>query len=117
MIDIENKVIKFGYGDVQIGFSLNMLIFTWLKTPVEVGSPINKDMNIELLSEPIKFEFNEIEELAKFKRLVESINENNLLFTYKDYTFDYSKYNKESINVLLNNIQRLLNVLIIPTAC
>lgn len=122
MINIDEKIIRFGYGDVSVGANFSMIILRGIKPPIEIGTIINdkviKDNNLEYISEPIIINFTTMEELMNFKKLVEEIDgENNICFEYSGYAFDFSNYNQKSIEVVLNCIERICQYLISLMAC
>lgn len=122
MIDIENKIICFGYGDVQVGSTWSVIKFRGFKPPVEIGTIITdeviEDNNLEYITEPIAINFATIEELINFKKLVEDIDgNNNICFEYCGYTFDFSNYNQKSIEVVLYHIGKIRQYLVSLMAC
>lgn len=123
MIDVKKNIICFGYGDVMVNSGCGSTItFTGFKPPVEVGTVITgeviKDKNIECITEPVKITFTTMKELKQFKKLVEEIDgEDHVCFEYRNYTFDFSNYNENSIKVLLTHIEKAAIHFLLLMAC
>lgn len=122
MIDTEKKIIYFGYGDVQVGSNFITLSFTGIKPPLEVGTRITDEVvrenNIECITEPITFKFTDLTELHYFQHNLKATDgATSVFFIYKDYIFDFSKYNIESINIILRHIDCIRHILIKLSAC
>ena len=122
MINMEKKIIYFGYGDVQVGGTWSIIKFRGFKPPVEIGTIITdeviEDNNLEYITEPITINFATMEELMNFKKLVEEIDgKNNICFEYRGYVFDFSNYNQKSIVVVLYQIGKIRQYLVSLMAC
>lgn len=121
MVDMENKIIKFGYGDIQVHSSWYYISFRQFKPPIEIGTEITDEIiqenNFEYITEPISINFKNLEELYDFRKLVKEIDENHTCFKYRDCTFDFSNYNSKSVEVLLKGIKVVENGFIMPMAC
>lgn len=94
---IIGNVLKFGYGDIAVGYMTSVITFQWFKPPAECGGRVPKDT--EWLSEKICLDisYDDYHELSKYLEMVSdrSISE----FTFKGYVFDFTNYNEESVNV------------------
>ena len=44
MVDIKNRIIKFGYGDVQVHSSWYYISFRQFKPPIEIGTEITDEI-------------------------------------------------------------------------
>ena len=122
MIDVNNKIIFFGYGNVQVGHNMTTIDFTGFKPPTEVGAEITdemvKDKDFEYNTEPIKFNFETITQVMHFKDLVKSIiYAKDKYFKYNDYIFDFTNYNKKSVKVVLMHIEKIENWFLMPMTC
>lgn len=109
MINIENKIIYFGYGDIKLGYSTYSLYFRGFKPPIEIGTFITekviKDNNIEWLTDDIFLDFKDMQEILTFENLIKQVADNNgenfVQFKFKDLTFDFSNYNRKCVDILL----------------
>lgn len=125
MIDIKNNILHFGYGDINVGHSLYTLIFRGFKPPIEVGTHISKEViqenNIEWLTEMFYLDLRDIQEILTFenllKQIIENGGENFIQFKFKDFTFDFSNYNKKSVEVILLQLAVVRNNLLQVIAC
>lgn len=112
MIDIEKKIVRLGYGDVQVGHSIYSLYFRGFKPPIEIGANITEEViknnNIEWLTNKIFLDFKDMQEIFTFENLIKQVadndGENFVQFKFKDLTFDFSNYNRNSISVVLCNL-------------
>lgn len=119
MIDMENKTIYFGYGDICVNYTLNSIRFIEIIPPVEVGQSIPYEiMDRATIKSVITIKLNTIEKLIDFRNTIKTINGKDCLqCTYNDYILDFSNYNKKSINVLLTQLEKLIQIIILPIAC
>ena len=125
MIDLEKKIIYFGYGDVQVGHSIYSLYFRGFKPSVEVGTmttkEVIKDNNIKWLTNKIYLDFRDIQEILAFEELVKQVRnnggENFTQFKFKDLTLDFSNYNEKSISIVLMNLSVVRDNLLQVIAC
>lgn len=119
MIDMENKTIYFGYGDVVVGNYLNAIGFTEIEPPVEVGSSLSVETTIQTATGPeITIAFNNIESFTDFKNAIKTINGKDCLqCNYNGYTLDFSNYNQKSIEIILDKLEVIALFFILPMAC
>ena len=119
MIDVENKTIYFGYGDVVIGNYLNAIVFTEIEPPVKVGSSVSIETAEQTATgSEITIAFNNIESFTDFKNAIKNINGKDCLqCNYNGHTLDFSNYNKKSIEVILNKLENIALFFILPMAC
>lgn len=122
MIDTEKKIIYFGYGDVSVGSIRTTLSFTGIKPPLEVGTLIDektiRENNVKCITEPVKFKFTDLTELHHFQHNLRATDgTTSVFFIYKDYIFDFSKYNIKSINIILHHLECIKRALISLMAC
>ena len=90
---IQDNVLKFGYGDIAVGFVANELTFRYFRPPQEVGSYVCPD-KVEWLSEKIHINYNQI---RSFSRLLRQASERKIsVFEYAGYTFDFTNFNSRS---------------------
>ena len=96
---IDGKRFKFGYGDILVcGISeTRQLCFQQLQSYAKCGDRVAYD--VDRIGECIfiKVSFDDYQKLSKLLNMVKSreISE----FVFKDYFFDFTKYNNESVNV------------------
>lgn len=105
---IKGKVIKFGYGDVGVGSSKfgSFISLTNIKPPQKVGDALLKKDNIEY-GEQIKISICDY----KLYELFKTVNENNRIIKYKEYTFDFSNYNSKSVDICIENAHNAVNMM------
>lgn len=118
MIDIENKILKFGYGDIAVGFdSFNYsVIFTEFEPDKEPGYSLTQEdketlnfkeetrTEIIILSRVDDYSFTKYNQFEYFlkKVMMRDID----CFDFEGYTFDFSNYNEKSVLVCLSDLQR-----------
>lgn len=121
MIDVENKILKFGYGDIAVGSSNICLSFRGFKPPVEVGTQMTDEFifknNIEHTTNWIHFYFTSLEELFQFEHLINNVCKESPTFTFKDYVFDFSNYNYESAMCIINHLNVVKTNMLLVLAC
>lgn len=108
---IKDKTLYFGYGDISVGRDIvsSCIIFRNIKPPCECGETITKDLikekDIEFIDEPILLLVDDYDVYTLFK----SVNEDNRIIHYNGYTFDFTKYNYESVRVCLDAANDILD--------
>lgn len=96
---IDSKILKFGYGDIIVTGNcvLQQLSFQQNKTPCEIGE--EDDEKLEGIGEKVCFTITRDD----YIELLNNLNKVNLHeiseFTFRDYVFDFSNYNKKSVGV------------------
>ena len=113
---IVNKTIYFGYGDVAVGSTMSHLIITPIKPPQEVGSDIDMG-NVEIMGEPIKFTFKAIKKVNELIDTLDAICPENNTLVFRGYTFDFSKYNEQSIKVIKKHLENIKTNMSLLIAC
>ncbi len=103
---IGNK-IKFGHGDVAVmGDSLlERITFASMKPPLECGSRITSDMDVEF-NEKIIINGDGTLDLYN---LIKTVNKNNTIVEYKGYVLDFSNYNEKSVEIVLKHSHNMIN--------
>lgn len=99
---IEGNTLKFGYGDIAVSTKGLKLYFTPFKPPVEVGTPCDdlfKNGDIEAIGEPISIGFSDLKDFTELLKKLKDVDENKV-FEFKGYIFDFTNYNKISVEVL-----------------
>lgn len=113
---IKGNVLYFGTGDIAVGsYSPTQLItFTNIKPPCKCGQTITDEManNIEF-GEKIIIELNDYD----LYNLFCTVNESNRVIKYREYTFDFTNYNKESIRVCKGHAKNALYMYQLALAC
>ena len=121
MIDMENKTIYFGYGDVIINIDIcaNSIRFIEINSPVELNISVSKEIiNQTATGSIITIELSTIGSFADFKNAIKTINGKDCLqCTYNDYILDFSNYNQKCIEAILTQLEKLLLSIIIPMSC
>jgi hypothetical protein len=115
---IKENTLYFGYGDIAVssntwGYS-PIVNFTDIKPPCKCGETITKEMqeNIEF-GKSINIEMNDYD----LYDLLCSIDETNKVIKYKEYTLDFTEYNKESVRVCKDGVRNALLIYQLSLAC
>lgn len=104
---IIGNVIKLGYGDVVVSScGLGYMDFTNIKPPLEIGSTIRKDIDIEYGLRIKIYEDNDWE----LYDLIKTVNINNRIVEYKGYVLDFSNYNEESVRIVKDKAYNTVNI-------
>lgn len=113
---IKDNIISFGYGDILVGYSMNMIKLSEIKPPVNVGDWLEiaklKDKGIEV-TKIVRLKV-ELSDLYKFSDV-----ENNLIkhIIIDDYTLDFTNYNQESIEIVKQAMTKALHYDLMCLAC
>ena len=109
---INESVIFFGYGDIEVLSVPGMLIFHELSEPISIGIH-NKDLVLlkrNTLKPPIFINLITFDECNKLDILLQKVERNEIdKFDFNGYTFDFSKFNRKSVYVCRKNLERLIN--------
>lgn len=115
---IIGNTIKFGYGDIAMTANpiLQTLNFHQSKSTFDCGCTLNGEYEL-LLDDPIiiKINYNEYKELC---RLLDNVKFQNILeFDFKDYKFDFTNYNENSIKVFEKILNHAMSSYYLTIAC
>lgn len=111
---IDNKIM-FGYGDIAVGATVDIITFQQFKPPAECGNHVND--NVEFIGEQIILYISH-EEYHELNKYLSSVSNKDIsVFTFKDYIFDFSNYNKESVIVVKRKLCQAKNLYILALAC
>ena len=101
---IIKNIIKFGYGDVAVGYGIQEITFQQFKPPSECGTRLHSE-DVEFVSEKIILDisYDDYIELRKYLKIVSNRIANE--FTFKEYIFDFTNYNEESVNVCKKKLE------------
>jgi hypothetical protein len=107
---IKDNTLYFGSGDILVGANdLGFMHFENVKPPQEIGKTITKEvyegLEIGLYLEIWEDNTHELYELFK------TVNENNRVVKYKDYSFDFSNYKQGSVEVCKQFAYRTVNLM------
>lgn len=122
-ISSETPTCAFGYGDIAVSFSLNVMILRGVKPPMECGATIISDDGIkmgdwEYTGQRVDIPFNNSHEMNMFTELLEDIETNRGgVFMFKGVKFDFTKYDQRSMVVVKSVIRRILANLLMAIAC
>jgi len=111
---VENK-LEFGYGDIAVGSGCGIITFQSFKPHAEVGSEISG--SIEYYGDEIKMHISYEEGNSLIKLLLAIQDKYINKFIFKDYIFDFSYYNKGSIDVCLRHIKSAMERYTFCMAC
>ena len=115
---IERKVLKFGYGDIVVGGHpvTQEISFQQIKSCAKCGEYPKLD-DTELVGECIRIKI-EYKDYLKLKEKLASVKSRKISkFKFKGYTFDFTNYNKESVNVCIQASGRAINLYQLALAC
>jgi hypothetical protein len=115
---IVNNKLVFGYGDIAVGQHWCGLAFTQIKPPTEIGSSIHRDdSSLDKETErKIVIRPCDIDILG---RLLDSVTNDNPVFKFNGFIFDFTLFNQESVNAVRRKLRTLSDELlyILPYAC
>lgn len=103
---IEGNRLKFGYGDISVGSDklTQRMSFQQFKPPKECGDRVLED--VEYIGNEIILEFS-YEDYCDFSKNLKIVsNKETTEFIFKEYIFDFTNFNEESVKVCnkhLNN--------------
>lgn len=113
---IKEKTLYFGSGDIAVSSysPTQLIIFTNIKPPCECGQTITDKMVEDIeFGEEIVLELNDYD----LYNLFCSVNKNNRILKYGEYTFDFTNYNKESVRVCKDHSKNALYMYQFALAC
>lgn len=111
---IDARVVKFGYGTVVVGSYYTELTIQAIKPPQEVGGLLTEDTQVEYIGERIKFPMSKY--YHELKEKLEAI-QGPCSITFCGYIFDFTNYNRKSIDVILSHAQSAYRNYIRLIAC
>lgn len=122
MIDAQNNIVYFGYGNVIVSNRTIGLCFRGIDTQVEIGQHVSQeylyDNNIEFSMDYINLFLRDLQEMDALENLLKQIDGRNFAkFTFKDVTLDFSNYNPESVKMVLGNLEVVKCNLLQTIAC
>ena len=122
MIDVQNNIVYFGYGDVIVNNRTIGLCFRAIDTQVEIGQIVSQeylyDNNIEFSTDYINLFLWDLQEIQTLENLLKQVDDKNFAkFTFKDVTLDFSNYNPESVKMVLGNLEAVRCNLLPTIAC
>lgn len=105
---IKGNVIEFGYGDVVVGVLpyRKCITITNIKPPLVCGSRLT-DVNAVEWGKTIEIYEDNLHDIYK---LIQTVNEDNRVVRYNDWTFDFTNYNKESVRVVRDKAFNIIDV-------
>ena len=115
---IENNRIKFGYGSVSVGCNPldRVIIFQQIEPPKKCGELVHPgDASFIGVSVRIRIDY---DDYLEFMKLLNHIEDNHItVFTFKDYIFDFTNYNAESIKVCRKHATGAIHLYLHALAC
>lgn len=115
---IENNRIKFGYGSVCVGSDCLMreINFRYIEPPKKCGEIVYPG-DAETIGDIVKIEIN-YDDYIEFIKLLECIEKHHItFFTFKDYIFDFTNYNHESVAVCKKHAGSAIYLYLQALAC
>ena len=114
---IEGRVLKFGYGDIAVGYNAisQKITFQQFKPPTECGENVSPE--VEFISDKIfiKISYDEYKQLSYLLSKVK--NKEISKFYFKEYEFNFHNYNEKSIEVCLKNLNFAMQLYFMALAC
>lgn len=109
---IKGKVIEFGYGDVVVGndWFKECITITNIKPPLECGKTIRRGVEGIEFGESIEIYEDELHDIYK---LICTVDEYNRVVKYKEWTFDFTNYNKESVKVVRDSAWSIVSPMLL----
>ena len=115
---INGNQLKFGYGDIGVYADemLQRIHFQNIKPPQECGSCVNTK-DVKFIGDTISIDlcYNSYKELMKLLTAVES--KEITTFEFEGYVFDFTNYNKKSIDVCKSKARLAISLNILALAC
>ena len=113
---IKEKVIIFGYGTTLIHGSWysSVLTISSIYPPKEIGLEITDSESYETI-ETVKFKYEA--DMLEFYNQVKMLSEDNPIIKFREYTFDFTKFNKKSVKVLKNKLDNVIQGHMMLLAC
>ena len=114
---IDRNRIKFGYGDIAITpHPLTQRIEFREIYPQKIASKVIYKKSFKD-KEGITFDIS-IDDFYELEKQLNKVNSKEIVeFEFKDYIFDFSMYNKESIEVVRTDLYKSMEDFIICFAC
>ncbi|WP_080845616.1 hypothetical protein [Cytobacillus gottheilii] len=106
---IKDKVIKFGYGTVLVGSNelLRTVELGFIELPNEIGMIYKQsDLGDTVTVDSVKFKYDA--DMPDFYKELENLSENNPIVEFRGFTFDFTKYNEESVKVVRNGFKNAI---------
>jgi len=103
---IEGNVLKFGYGDIGVYCDhLGRLVFSQLKTRYRCGAEnfSRSDIGEGLC---ISLDYKDYKTLDLY---LKSVSGEVKKFEFKDYIFDFTNYNEDSVKVVRTEARKAIN--------
>jgi hypothetical protein len=106
---IDGNVLKFGYGDIATGADVfsRAITFQQFKPPGECGDTL--DCEVEYIGEEIVLQLSYEEYCKLDKLMIQIINKNIVMFSFREYIFDFSNYNEESVRVVRRKLNEAIS--------
>jgi hypothetical protein len=103
---METKTCIFGYGGIQVSTMMQMIVFKGIKPPMGAGTRIldkegNKIGDWEYTGSTLTVLFDTMTEIKTVCDLLSEIEKNQGgSFTFKGITFDFTRYEQASMNIV-----------------
>lgn len=115
---IHDKVIEFGYGDVGVGANvlLQNITFQNIAPPDVCGNAIDPNTS-KYIGTPIEIHL-DYQKYTDFVNLLNLVKEKAISqFEFDGYTFDFTNFNIESVNVCTKKATAALSLYTMRLAC
>lgn len=117
---IKDNKLLFGYGTIAVSYTSFGLKFTEIKPPQEIGSDCNKGIKDGSIIETNRIDlFLTVGEALTLAQILSQVDHSNSIIKFKDLIFDFTKFDRGSINVILKAIDKLCDSIffLMPYAC
>lgn len=105
---IINKNIKFGYGSILIvsDWIAHKLTINHIDKIKPIGSSTLEDIKDVNVIDKVEFKYNK--DMYSLLHELENVSENNPIIQFRGYNFDFSNYNKGSVDVLKKQLLKVI---------
>jgi|GEM_PF-3593169 len=109
----DNRII-FGYGTIECGNGVMTLVYTEIKPPQKIGFNTYNSEDVEYGNQIcLQVTMKELNDLLYELKDIENTKE----IFFKGYIFDFNNYNENSVSIVKTQIQRVMNISLLPYAC
>ena len=122
-VNMETKTCIFGYGGIRVDTVMQYLQFNGIKPPMGAGTRIfaangDKIGDWEDTGSELHILFNTMTEVKTVCDLLSEIEKNHGgTFTFKGITFDFTRYEQASMNIVTYAMQKIKFYLTMLIAC
>lgn len=115
---IEGNRLKFGYGDIAVSGNpfTQKIRFRQFKPPAICGDKL-VGSDVEYVGEPVYVTLEDLDDYHALIDLLNDIGRVAMVFVFKGITFDFIKYNSESVRVCKTKAHEAISSYMMSFAC